>query len=68
MPHDRPTIGTKWDFRNKLNESDNISQASGQGYNQIEGIDFEKTFAPVAQLEAIHLTLAFSSFKYIKLL
>ena len=23
-PHDRPTIGTKWIFRNKVNESGNV--------------------------------------------
>jgi len=40
-----------------------------QGYTQIEGIDFEnfeKTFAPVARLEAIRITLAFTSYKDFK--
>jgi len=40
-----------------LDELDNVIRNKawlvGQGYNQIEGIDFEKTFAPVARLEAI---------------
>ena len=49
-PHDRPTIGTKWIFRNKLDESDNVVRNKvrlvAQGYTQIEGIDFEETFAP----------------------
>ena len=26
-----------------------------QGYRQIEGVDFDETFAPVARLEYIHL-------------
>ena len=34
-----------------------------QGYNQIEEIDFEETFAPVVRLEAICMTFAFASFK-----
>ena len=38
-----------------------------QGYTQIEGIDFEETFAPVARLEAIRMTLAFASYKEFKL-
>ena len=38
-----------------------------QRYTQIEGIDFEKTFAPVARLETIQITLAFDSFKDFKL-
>ena len=38
-----------------------------QGYTQVEGIDFEETFAPVARLEVILITLAFASFKNFKL-
>ena len=38
-----------------------------QGYTQIEGINFEETFAPVAQLEVIQITLAFASYKDFKL-
>ena len=38
-----------------------------QGYTQIEVIDFEETFAPVARLEAIRITLAFASYKDFKL-
>ena len=37
-----------------------------QGYTQIEGIDFEETFTPVARLEAIQITLAFASYKNFK--
>ena len=29
-----------------------------QGYTQVEGIDFNETFAPVARLEAIRILLA----------
>ena len=47
-------------FRNK-------ARLVAQGYTQIVGIDFEKTFAPVARLEAIQMTLAFASFKDFKL-
>jgi len=38
-----------------------------KGYNQIEGIDFEETFAPVARLEAIRVLLAFACYKGFKL-
>ncbi|GLJ55714.1 hypothetical protein SUGI_1196790 [Cryptomeria japonica] len=34
-----------------------------KGYSQVEGIDFEETFAPVARLEAIRMFLAYSSYK-----
>ena len=39
----------------------------GQDYTQIEGINFEETFAPVTQLEVIRITLAFTSYKDLKL-
>jgi len=58
-------------FRNKLNESDNVvknnARLVAQSYKQIEIIDFEETFTPVARLEVIRMTLAFASFKYFKL-
>ena len=44
----------------------NKARLVAQSYTQIEGIDFEKTFAPVAQLEVIWMTLAFASFKDFK--
>ena len=56
-------IGTKWVFRNKMNEDGivtrNKTRLVAQGYFQEEGIDFEETFAPVARLEAIRILLAF---------
>jgi hypothetical protein len=37
----------------------NKSHLLAQGYSQVEGLDFRKTFAPVAHLEAIRILLAF---------
>jgi len=52
-------IGTKWVFKNKLNEQSEVirNKASlvDQGYSTQEGIDFTETFAPVARLEVIRL-------------
>ena len=31
----------------------NKARLVAQGYSQVEGLDFEETFAPVARLEAI---------------
>jgi hypothetical protein len=38
-----------------------------QGFNQVEGIDFRETFAPVAYLEVIRILLAFAASKGLKL-
>ena len=39
-----------------------------QGYTQVEGLDFEETFAPVVRLEAIQMFLAFAAHHDFKLL
>jgi hypothetical protein len=44
-------------FRNKSDEAGivtrNKARLVAQGYSQIEGVDFDETFAPVARLESI---------------
>ncbi|GJR63222.1 retrovirus-related pol polyprotein from transposon TNT 1-94 [Tanacetum coccineum] len=56
-------IGTKWVFRNKLDEngivSRNKARLVAQGYNQQEGIDYDETYAPVTRLESIRILLAY---------
>ncbi|KAI9192254.1 hypothetical protein LWI28_020071 [Acer negundo] len=65
-------IGTEWIYRNKSDEDDNIVRNKAgfvaQGYSQIEGIDFEETFAHVAYLESIRLLLSISCVHKFKLL
>ena len=62
-PKDKNIIGTKWMFKNKMNEDGQIIRNKARlvckGYSQIEGIDFEETFAPVARVEAIRMFLEF---------
>jgi hypothetical protein len=45
----------------------NKARLVAQGYSQVEGLDFGKTFAPVARLEAIRILLAFAASKGFKL-
>ena len=57
-------IGTKWVFWNKQDEhgvvTRNKERLVAQWFTQVEGLDFEETFAPVARLEAIRMLLAFT--------
>ena len=70
-PTHQAVIGTRWVFRNKLDEHGEIvrnkARLVARGYNQEEGIDFDETFAPVARLEVIRMLLAFASFMKFKL-
>src|SRR5579859_1036523 len=64
-------IGTKWVFRNKQDEhgvvTRNKARLVAQGFTQVEGLDFEETYAPVARLEAIRMLLAFATHHDFKL-
>ncbi|GJT49494.1 retrovirus-related pol polyprotein from transposon TNT 1-94 [Tanacetum coccineum] len=63
-PMDMTIIGTKWLYRNKLNENGVVSRNKdrlvAQSYNQQEGIDYDETYAPVARLESIRILLAYA--------
>jgi hypothetical protein len=70
IPKNKNVIGTKWVFRNKLNEDGQVTRNKARlvckGYAQIKGIDFEETFAPVARMEAICLLLSYACSKNVK--
>ncbi|GKB20703.1 retrovirus-related pol polyprotein from transposon TNT 1-94 [Tanacetum coccineum] len=63
-PMDMTIIGTKWVYRNKLDENGvvtrNKARLVAQGYNQQEGINYDETYALVARLESIRILLAYS--------
>jgi hypothetical protein len=69
-PADKNVIGSKWVFKNKMNEQgqivNNKARLVYKGYAQVEGQDFDETFAPVARLEAIIMFLAYACHKNFK--
>ena len=64
-------IGTKWIFKNKSDEHGTVirnkSRLVAQGYTQVEWVDFDETFTPVARLESIRILLAITSHLNFKL-
>ncbi|GJY11102.1 retrovirus-related pol polyprotein from transposon TNT 1-94 [Tanacetum coccineum] len=64
QPRNITIIGTKWVFRNKLDENgvvfQNKARLVAQVYNQQEGINYDETYAPVARLESIRILLAYA--------
>ncbi|GKF43866.1 retrovirus-related pol polyprotein from transposon TNT 1-94 [Tanacetum coccineum] len=64
QPKNMTMIGTKWVFRNKLDEngvvSRNKARLVAQCYNQQKGIDYDETYAPIARLESIRILLAYA--------
>jgi hypothetical protein len=61
-PTDHNVIGTKWIFKNKSYEHGTVvrkkARLIAQGYTQIEGINLDETFAPIARLESIKILLS----------
>jgi hypothetical protein len=69
-PEDKNVIGSKWIFKNKLNEQRQVVRNKARlvckGYAQIEGLDFDETFVPIAILEAIRMFLSYACHKRFK--
>ena len=70
-PKDTRVIGTKRIFKNKTNEGGEVvrnkSQLMAQGYTQVKGGDFDKSFASVARLKSIRILLSIACIMNFKL-
>jgi hypothetical protein len=62
---------TKWVFRNKQDEyrvvTRNKARLVAKDYSQVEGLDFDESFTPVARLESIHMLLTYATHHGFKL-
>jgi hypothetical protein len=72
VPHpNQNVVGTKWVFRNKQDEHGVVTRNKAllvaKGYSQVEGLDFDETYAPVARLESIRILLAYGTYHGFKL-
>jgi hypothetical protein len=67
LPRGHSTITLKWMFKLKRDEASVIvkhkARLVARGFMQWEGIDFNDTFAPVAQMEYVRLLFALAARK-----
>ena len=62
LPKGKEVIGTKWVYKTKYKSDGTIDNykdhLAAKGYAQREGIDYTKTFSPVAKMDTIKMVLA----------
>jgi hypothetical protein len=66
-PTNKNVIGSKWVYKIKMNEQENILRNKARlvckGYAQIERLDFHETFALIARLEDIRIFISYACHK-----
>ncbi|KAE8228404.1 hypothetical protein CF326_g6666 [Tilletia indica] len=64
LPEGRKTVGCKWVLEVKTDSEGRLQKRKARlvakGYSQLDGIDYEETFAPVARLVSVRLIISFA--------
>ena len=66
LPNDRRVIENKWIFKNKTDADGNVTvykaRLVAKGFRQVQGVDYDETFSPVAMLKSVRIMLAIAAF------
>ena len=66
LPEGRKAIQNKWIFKRKTDTDGNITvhkaRLVAKGLSQVQGVDYDETFSPVAMLKSVGIMLAVAAF------
>ena len=65
LPKGRKIVRCKWVYRTKYASDGSVeilkARLVAKGFSQVEGIDYNETFSPVAKMNSIRLVLSLSA-------
>ena len=65
LPKGRKLVRCKWDYITKYASDGSVERLKerlvSKGFSQVEGIDYNETFAPVSKMNSIRLVLSLAS-------
>ena len=66
LPEGQKAIQSKWIFKRKTDTDGNVTvykaRLVAKGLSQVQGVDYDETFSPVAMLKSVRIILAIAEF------